>query len=103
MKRIALTTGRGWFDPDAAEQFNESTTHDGRNRISDATGDQFRHQTLFRTARGRWVLENFSQWQGDRNTYEEISAEEAALWLVKCHHEPPSRGKVAEAVAALEV
>lgn len=33
-KRVALTTGRGWFDPDAAEQFNESTTHDGASRAS---------------------------------------------------------------------
>ncbi|MBZ5574867.1 MAG: hypothetical protein LAO09_23685 [Acidobacteriia bacterium] len=45
MTRQALTDGSGaWFDRSAAEAFEESTTWDGRNHISDATGSQWNHE-----------------------------------------------------------
>lgn len=89
MTRIALTDGSGiWFDADKAELIKEDTFHDGRNWISKATGDQFTHESLFRTKGGKWILNHWSQWQGSRETYVEIDNQEAAAWLAKQELEP---------------
>jgi hypothetical protein len=89
-----------WFDPAAAEEWGEGTRWDGRNHISLATGDQWIHEILYRTAGGTWVLHRYSQWQGTRDSYREISAEDAATWLVRNEREPPE--DLAPAVAAIE-
>ncbi len=72
----------GWFDADAAKIWDEDRHHDGRNLISVATGSQWDHERLFLTAKGSWVLKEWSQWQGSRTTYQRISEERAAAWLV---------------------
>lgn len=36
----------------------------GSNHISQATGSQWEHESLLRTAGGWWVLHRWSQWQG---------------------------------------
>lgn len=105
MDRIALTDERGtptatWFDKDRAEQFNESTTWNGSNFISNATGSQWDHETLFRSASGRYILHTYSQWQGRPETYREIPEEEAVAWLIAQGHED---AVPAEAVDAHEV
>jgi hypothetical protein len=87
MARIALNDGR-WFETGKAERFDETTWHDGNNHISHATGSQWDHEALWRTAGGKWVLNSWSQWQGSRETYVEISNEDAARWLVKNDLEP---------------
>jgi len=80
MNRVTLTDGSGkWFDKGEAEEFQEKTSWDGRNYISKATGSQWDHQILYRTKGGKWILN--SQWQGTRESWEEISNEEAARWL----------------------
>lgn len=84
MTRIPLTDGSGrWFDKDKAHYIKESSTHDGRNYISDATGSQWEHEGLYRTIGKVWVLNHWSNWQGSRETYEIISDSEAAIWLAK--------------------
>lgn len=101
-KRQALTDGSGrWFYPSLAERYQESTTFDGSNHISDATGEQWAHQELYRTAGKSWILHSWSQWQGSTPSWEAITAEEAAAWLIRNGHEPPK--SLADETSALEV
>jgi hypothetical protein len=82
MRREVLTDGTGrWFDLDKAERFEETTHWNGNNHISKATGSQWDHEELYRTAGGRWILHHWSQWQGSTPSWTEISADDAARWL----------------------
>ena len=72
----------GWFDRAKAEKFEEATRWDGNNHISIATGSQYDHEILFRTAGGRWVLHGWSQWEGRPERYRFISDEDAREWLL---------------------
>jgi len=86
MDRQVLDDGR-WFDPDKAEKFEEKRRFDGHNMISLATGSQWEHEVLYRTAGGRWILHNWSQWQGSSECWDEIDNDRAARWLVRNGHE----------------
>lgn len=83
--RIQIGGGR-WFDAETAECFNESTWWDGNNRISQATGSQWDHESLIRTASGNWILHWWSQWQGSKGRHTVVSAEEAQVWLIDNGH-----------------
>jgi hypothetical protein len=76
------TTLAGWFDLDKAELIKEDTDWDGNNHVSVHTSDQFDHQCLYRTAGGLWVLNNYSQWQGRKPSYQFIDDEAAKTWLL---------------------
>jgi hypothetical protein len=87
MNRVALTDGR-WFDLDAASRFAEGEYFDGHNYISKATGSQWEHEALYRTAGGSWILTRWSDWQGSpAPTYEAIPDAAAAAWLAANGHE----------------
>lgn len=89
MSRVALTDEGGrWFDDDKADRFDEDTYWNGSNHISKATGSQWEHEAMYRTAGGVWILNCWSQCQGSVETYEEISKKSAAAWFVKNGHEP---------------
>jgi hypothetical protein len=77
----------GWFDPSKAEQFGEATHWDGQNNVSVIADERYGHQALYRTPRGRWVLNKWSQWAGSEDTYEYISDDRAREWLLKCGHD----------------
>lgn len=101
MQRIALTDGTSrWFDREKAEQFEEDTTWNGSNHISNATGSQWDHEVLYRTAGKQWILHHWSQWQGSTPTYEQIDDRQAAEWLVRNNLDHPD---AAEQISALEV
>jgi hypothetical protein len=86
--RVALTDGSGsWFDSNKAEKFSESTRWNGNNRISRATGSQWEHEALYRTASCRYILNHWSNWPGSTETYEEISKHDAAGWLAINGHD----------------
>jgi hypothetical protein len=106
MARIVLTddTAR-WFDTDKAQSWDEETRWNGNNHISKATGSQWDHEKLFRTEGGIYVLHHWSQWQGSTESYEEISAEDAARWLSRNDYAggDASAAGVSEQYAALEV
>ena len=88
-KRVALSDGSGrWFSTDASEYFKEETNHDGHNWISQATGKQTEHEGLYRTTGGRFILHEWSQWQGSSDKYSEISNEAAAKWFAINDREP---------------
>lgn len=65
---------------------------DGRFRGS-------RGVTLYRTARGTLVLEEWTNWQGEDDHYCILSPEEAVAWLQRQRH--PDR--VAQAIEALGI
>lgn len=89
MRRV-LTDGSGrWFDLRTAERYEEATFWDGRNRRSCATGSQWEHEELFRTASGCWVLHRWSQWQGTTDSWDEITPPQAAKWLLQNGYDLP--------------
>ncbi len=73
----------GWFDESSAEVFLEDKQWDGNNHRSVHTGSEFEHQTLYRTAGGRWVLHCWSQWQGTTPTYRFVTDNTAREWLIR--------------------
>jgi len=77
--------GGGWFDgSEATVLCEERRRFDGNNMISEATGSQWEHERILRTAKGALVLHTWSQWQGSRPSYRMISAAEAARWCAEC-------------------
>lgn len=99
MNRQPLGDGT-WFDKDKATRFDEASHWDGRNHISDATGNQWEHERLWRTASKNWVLHHWSQYQGSGESWTVIDDDDAARWLVVNNREHPD---AAEAIAALEL
>jgi hypothetical protein len=77
----------GWFDPSSAERFDEATRWDGNNSVSVVAGDKYGHEALYRTKKGRWILNRWSQWQGVEETYEFIGDDKAREWLLKCEED----------------
>lgn len=91
MNRIALTDGPGWFDRDKATCYEEGTRFNGSNHISLATGSQWEHEELHHTKSGSWILCSWSDWQGSgAPTYERISEQDAADWLIRNKRTLPS-------------
>jgi hypothetical protein len=73
----------GWFDLDAAEKFAERTqAFDGANLAGVHLRNQNAGQVLYRTAGDRWVLMNWSRWQGSVDTWEYIGVADAREWLI---------------------
>ncbi len=66
-----------------AVSYEEETYHDGHNRISRATGSQWEHEALYRTAGGDWVLHHWSQWKGSKSTWQEVDIAGAVEWLLR--------------------
>lgn len=84
MPRITFQTDNGlaWFNTDSATRYGEDTDWDGHNQISVNTKTQWDHETLYRTAGGRWVLCWYSDLQGTMARYEFIDDEPARAWLI---------------------
>lgn len=77
----------------AVEYWNEATAWDGRNQISVNTGDQWLHETLFQSSKGRFYVVHSSDWQGSQNRAEWISPEEAVAWLELNNRDVPDHLK----------
>lgn len=73
----------GHFHPDKAEKFQEDTNWNGSNHISVPTGSQWDHESLYRTAGGRWVLCSYSNRQGVLTRYSFILPDQALEWLLQ--------------------
>lgn len=73
----------------ATKHWNEDTHFDGRNMVSNATGSQWKHETLYRSKKGRYYIEHDSQWQGDESFATWLTNEEAVAWLVLNGHDLP--------------
>lgn len=100
-KRAVLDDGR-WFDLNAVtESYEEGTRWDGHNHVSLNAGGDHCHEQLYRTAKGKWVISYWSQWQGSLSGYREITAEEAGQWLIVAGQELPQ--SLAAFGASLEI
>lgn len=77
----------GWFNKETAKEFTEDTRWDGHNHISRATGSQWDHEQLYRTAGGNWVLYRWSQWEGVADRYQFLAEDEARTWLLAQGHD----------------
>jgi len=66
----------GWFELDRAEEFRPPRS---------GVETQHRGEVLYRTAGGRWVMNSWSRWQGERDIAHYVSDSGARLWLL--HHE----------------
>ena len=97
-----IIDGGGWLDLDTAKRFREDKYWDGRNHCSVNTRSQWSQQTMYRTKSGTYVVYETSQWQGSRNTWTRLSADEAVAWLLRNDYEPDSPAELA-ITAALEV
>jgi hypothetical protein len=89
MSRYRMQDGAIVDTERASKSWEESRFHDGRNWISRATGEQWTHQTLYRSRKGRYWIEHMSDWQGSHPSAEWIDAPEAARWLLVNKHELP--------------
>ena len=70
-------------DTDKAQaKWDEARNWNGRNHISRATGVQWTHETLYRSAKGRYYIVLDSQWQGCLPTARWVDAEQATRWLL---------------------
>jgi hypothetical protein len=77
------TRQAGWFSPEAATYWHGiKGVFDGANLADVNTRDQNRGQGLYRTAKGRWVLRAWSNWQGETDAYSYTSPEDAREWLI---------------------
>jgi hypothetical protein len=73
----------------ATDSWKEETRWNGNNHISRATGSQWEHETLYRSAKGRYWIEHTSQWQGSTDTARFVDEREAAVWLLRNEHDLP--------------
>lgn len=89
MARYRMDDGTVVDTENATMHFEEDTYFDGSNRISKATGDQWTHQDLYRSRKGRYYVVHSSQWQGSRDHAEWVSKREAARWLALNGHDIP--------------
>ena len=89
MARFKLEDGAIVDTDRAAQSWDESSFWDGRNHISKATGDQFTHETLYKSAKGQILHSPLLTVAGSRDHAEEIPARDAAAWLLQNDHELP--------------
>ena len=97
MARYRMDDGTVVDTDRASARWEEARRWDGRNQISVNTGDQWKHQTLYRSRRGRYYVEHWSQWQGSTAHVEWVSPQEAARWLTLNAEELPGDLKQYEA------
>ncbi len=71
--------------------WEEATDWNGNNHISRNTRDQWTHQTLYESRKGRFYIEHTSQWQGSLGYCEWISEQAAVRWLILNDEDVPER------------
>ena len=62
---------------------------DGHNMIDRSTGSQWHHQMLYKSRKGRYYIEHWSQSSGSQAHCEWVSEQEAARWLLHQECELP--------------
>ncbi len=82
MSRYRTEDGTVIDTDNATASWEEARDWNGSNHISRATGSQWNHQKLYKSRKGRYYIEHWSQMQGSRAHVEWVSPEEAARWLL---------------------
>lgn len=73
----------------ASHHWEEVREWDGRNHIGRSSGSQWHDQTLYRSRKGRYYLEHCSRVQGEHDSAEWLTPEQAAAWLLHNEHTIP--------------
>lgn len=89
MAKFKMDDGTVLNTDKATQEWTEDTRWNGNNHISVNTGSQWEHQTLFKSAKGRYYLVHSSAYQGSLSHAELISNEEAAGWLLTNREDLP--------------
>lgn len=89
MSKYTLTDGTIVNTETALNKWEEDSDWDGNNHISRATGSQWEHQALYRSSKGRYWIESWSQWQGSLPHAFLVSEEDAARWLLQNNYDLP--------------
>lgn len=108
MTRIPVKNAQGvylgkWFDLDRATRYAEDSWWDGSNWISKATGCQWDHEEVVRTASGRWIMHEWSNRDRSPDQWYEITQGTAVQWLIANGHAEVVESLDAQALANLEV
>jgi len=90
MARYRMEDGTVIDTQNATATWEEKQWHDGSNWISKATGGQWAHEQLYRSRKGRYYIERWSDWQGSKPAAEWISKPAAARWLLAQEIELPA-------------
>ncbi len=77
----------GWFDPKEAQSWDEGTRWDGSNLTSLVAEGRWAHETLYRTAAGRWVILWWSQYEGTQEWARYVTQEQAVEWLIASEYD----------------
>lgn len=89
MSKYRMDDGTVVNTDNATASWNEETRFDGHNHVSVATGSQWEHQRLYRSRRGRYYIEHWSQWQESMPRAEWVSDHAAAAWLLANDYDLP--------------
>lgn len=83
MNRVSVTSGSGervgHFDFSKAQRWSDGN----RGGYGDGSRGTGRGEAVLLTAGGEWVLERWTQWSGEKETYHYLSAERAQAWLLR--------------------
>jgi hypothetical protein len=72
----------GWFILESAVAFREDYEYvNGFDRVSVNTRSERHHQTLYRTAKGQWVLSDWTDYADSVNEYRFVDEDTAQRWL----------------------
>lgn len=90
MARYRMDDGAILDTDKAAQSWSEATWWNGSNHISVPTGSQWEHEKLYRSSRGRYYLEAWSDHQGTAASATLLDGTDAAAtWLLANGHELP--------------
>ena len=81
MSKYRMEDGTVVNTDSAARYWGDRTDFDGHNEIHRTTRDQWSGENLYRSRKGRYYVEHYSQWQGAHDYATWVSPEEAAAWL----------------------
>lgn len=79
--RIMISNSNKWFDPQTSSRWREAYDWDGEHNVSLATGKHYHHESLYRTAKGAWILRSWSDTNEYPEYYEQIDQTAAIAWL----------------------
>lgn len=100
MSKYKMNDGTVVNTAKASVVYTEGIRWNGSNNISLATGSQWAHETLYRSAKGRYYIEYTSDYQNSAPMATWVKDEEAAAWLLLNEHDIPD--DLADAAAAIE-
>lgn len=89
MARFKMDDGAIIDTKKALQSWEECTDWNGNNHISRATGSQWNHETLYKSAKGNYYIVSSSQIQGNMDYARWVTPQDAARWLLLMEEDLP--------------